>query len=43
MTKEKTEILQLRAELRSNFHLSLIDIELKEIIGTGSFGTQKLF
>uniref|UniRef100_A0A915EIG8 Protein kinase domain-containing protein n=1 Tax=Ditylenchus dipsaci TaxID=166011 RepID=A0A915EIG8_9BILA len=38
MTKEKAEILQLRAELRSIFHLSLIDIELREIIGSGSFG-----
>lgn len=38
MTKEKTEILQLRAELRSNYHLSLMDIDIKEIIGSGSFG-----
>lgn len=29
MTKEKAEILQLRAELRSAYHLSLIDVELK--------------
>ena len=38
MTKEKAEILQLRAELRSTHHLSLLDIELKEPIGNGSFG-----
>ncbi|KAI1708837.1 ankyrin repeats (3 copies) domain-containing protein [Ditylenchus destructor] len=38
MTKEKAEILQLRAELKSALHLSLADIELKDIIGSGSFG-----
>jgi len=38
MTKEKAEILQLRAEVRSTHHLSLLDIELKEPIGNGSFG-----
>jgi len=38
MTKEKAEILQLRAELRSTHHLSLLNIDLKEPIGNGSFG-----
>jgi hypothetical protein len=38
MTKEKAEILQLRAELTSMFHLSLVDVELREAIGSGSFG-----
>uniref|UniRef100_A0A183BKD9 Protein kinase domain-containing protein n=1 Tax=Globodera pallida TaxID=36090 RepID=A0A183BKD9_GLOPA len=38
MTKEKAEILQLRGELRSAHHLSLLDVELKEPIGNGSFG-----
>ncbi|KAL3111592.1 hypothetical protein niasHT_019939 [Heterodera trifolii] len=32
MTKEKAEILQLRGELRSAHHLSLLDVELKEPI-----------
>ncbi|KAI3414040.1 hypothetical protein GPALN_011506 [Globodera pallida] len=34
MTKEKAEILQLRGELRSAHHLSLLDVELKEPIGS---------
>lgn len=38
ITKEKTEILQLRNELDSSLHLSLIDIEIKGEIGQGSFG-----
>lgn len=38
ITKEKTEILQLRTELDSARHLSLMDIEIKGEIGQGSFG-----
>ncbi|CAD5214642.1 unnamed protein product [Bursaphelenchus okinawaensis] len=38
ITKEKTEILQLRTELDSASHLSLVDIEIKGEIGQGSFG-----
>ncbi|CAD5220579.1 unnamed protein product [Bursaphelenchus xylophilus] len=38
ITKEKTEILQLRTELDSSLHLSLVDIEIKGEIGQGSFG-----
>ncbi|XP_069795533.1 serine/threonine-protein kinase TNNI3K [Narcine bancroftii] len=38
MTKEKVDILLLRACLPSHFHLHLSDIEFHEIIGSGSFG-----
>ncbi|KAL4002105.1 Ankyrin repeats (3 copies) family protein [Acanthocheilonema viteae] len=38
MTKEKAEILQLRASLCSQFHLSLTDVDFQEAIGSGSFG-----
>uniref|UniRef100_A0A0N4ZEU3 Protein kinase domain-containing protein n=1 Tax=Parastrongyloides trichosuri TaxID=131310 RepID=A0A0N4ZEU3_PARTI len=38
MTKEKTEILQLRAHLPLSFQMSLLDVELHEVIGSGSFG-----
>ncbi|KAI6176629.1 Serine/threonine-protein kinase TNNI3K [Aphelenchoides bicaudatus] len=38
ITKEKAEILQLRGCLDSTFHLALMDIELLEAIGSGSFG-----
>ncbi|CEF66827.1 Serine/threonine-protein kinase TNNI3K [Strongyloides ratti] len=38
MTKEKTEILQLRARLPLSFQVSLLDVELQEVIGSGSFG-----
>lgn len=38
MTKEKAEILQLRASLSNQFHLSLTDVDFQEAIGSGSFG-----
>uniref|UniRef100_A0A8C3G2V5 Serine/threonine-protein kinase TNNI3K n=1 Tax=Cyclopterus lumpus TaxID=8103 RepID=A0A8C3G2V5_CYCLU len=38
MTKEKAEVLLLRASLPSHFHLQLSELEFKEIIGSGSFG-----
>ncbi|XP_033081194.1 serine/threonine-protein kinase TNNI3K isoform X3 [Trachypithecus francoisi] len=38
MTKEKADILLLRAGLPSHFHLQLSEIEFHEIIGSGSFG-----
>lgn len=38
MTKEKAEVLLLRAGLPSHFHLQLSEIEFHEIIGSGSFG-----
>uniref|UniRef100_A0A914Z6K9 Protein kinase domain-containing protein n=1 Tax=Panagrolaimus superbus TaxID=310955 RepID=A0A914Z6K9_9BILA len=38
ITKEKSDILLLRAKLKSSYHLSLPDIELRNIIGSGSFG-----
>lgn len=38
VTKEKAEILQLRASLCSQFHLSLTDVDFQEAIGSGSFG-----
>ncbi|XP_034355882.1 serine/threonine-protein kinase TNNI3K isoform X1 [Arvicanthis niloticus] len=38
MTKEKADVLLLRAELPSRFHLQLSEIEFHEIIGSGSFG-----
>ncbi|XP_040041238.2 serine/threonine-protein kinase TNNI3K isoform X2 [Gasterosteus aculeatus] len=38
MTKEKAEVLLLRASLPSQFHLQLPDLEFNEIIGSGSFG-----
>uniref|UniRef100_A0A4W3HVL9 Serine/threonine-protein kinase TNNI3K n=1 Tax=Callorhinchus milii TaxID=7868 RepID=A0A4W3HVL9_CALMI len=38
MTKEKSDVLLLRAGLPSQFHLQLSDIEFHEIIGSGSFG-----
>uniref|UniRef100_G3PEC0 Serine/threonine-protein kinase TNNI3K n=1 Tax=Gasterosteus aculeatus aculeatus TaxID=481459 RepID=G3PEC0_GASAC len=36
MTKEKTEVLLLRASLPSQFHLQLPDLEFNEIIGSGT-------
>ncbi|XP_003439857.1 serine/threonine-protein kinase TNNI3K [Oreochromis niloticus] len=38
MTKEKAEVLVLRASLPSHFHLQLSELEFNEIIGSGSFG-----
>ncbi|XP_075837144.1 serine/threonine-protein kinase TNNI3K isoform X1 [Microtus pennsylvanicus] len=38
MTKEKADVLLLRAGLPSWFHLQLSEIEFHEIIGSGSFG-----
>ncbi|KAK9519050.1 hypothetical protein VZT92_021804 [Zoarces viviparus] len=38
MTKEKAEVLLLRASLPSHYHLQLSELEFKEIIGSGSFG-----
>ncbi|XP_057243347.1 serine/threonine-protein kinase TNNI3K [Malurus melanocephalus] len=38
MTKEKADVLLLRAALPSHFHLQLSEIEFHEIIGSGSFG-----
>uniref|UniRef100_A0A4W4FUM3 Serine/threonine-protein kinase TNNI3K n=1 Tax=Electrophorus electricus TaxID=8005 RepID=A0A4W4FUM3_ELEEL len=38
MTKEKADILILRASLPANFHLQLSELEFNEIIGSGSFG-----
>lgn len=38
MTKEKAEVLVLRASLPSQFHLQLSELEFNEIIGSGSFG-----
>ena len=38
MTKEKAEILQLRASLPTQYHLSLTDIDFQEAVGAGSFG-----
>ncbi|XP_074817631.1 serine/threonine-protein kinase TNNI3K isoform X3 [Natator depressus] len=38
MTKEKADVLLLRAGLPSHFHLQLSEIEFHEIIGSGSFG-----
>uniref|UniRef100_W5LBI9 Serine/threonine-protein kinase TNNI3K n=1 Tax=Astyanax mexicanus TaxID=7994 RepID=W5LBI9_ASTMX len=38
MTKEKADILLLRASLPSNFQLQLSELEFNEIIGSGSFG-----
>ncbi|MFH4975983.1 hypothetical protein AB6A40_002692 [Gnathostoma spinigerum] len=38
MTKEKAEILQLRASLPNVFHLSLSDVDFQEAVGSGSFG-----
>uniref|UniRef100_A0A8C4ENH1 Serine/threonine-protein kinase TNNI3K n=1 Tax=Dicentrarchus labrax TaxID=13489 RepID=A0A8C4ENH1_DICLA len=38
MTKEKAEVLLLRASLPSQFHLQLSELEFNEIIGSGSFG-----
>uniref|UniRef100_A0A0M3IFS7 Protein kinase domain-containing protein n=1 Tax=Ascaris lumbricoides TaxID=6252 RepID=A0A0M3IFS7_ASCLU len=38
MTKEKAEILQLRASLANSFHLSLSDVDFQEAVGSGSFG-----
>uniref|UniRef100_A0A8C6UKZ6 TNNI3 interacting kinase n=1 Tax=Neogobius melanostomus TaxID=47308 RepID=A0A8C6UKZ6_9GOBI len=36
MTKEKAEVLLLRATLPSHFHLQLSELEFNEIIGSGS-------
>ncbi|KAM6166974.1 LOW QUALITY PROTEIN: serine/threonine-protein kinase TNNI3K-like [Erethizon dorsatum] len=38
MTKEKADVLLLRAGLPSHFHPQLSEIEFHEIIGSGSFG-----
>ncbi|XP_034036694.1 serine/threonine-protein kinase TNNI3K [Thalassophryne amazonica] len=38
MTKEKAEVLLLRASLPPHFHLQLSELEFHEIIGSGSFG-----
>ncbi|XP_028442675.1 serine/threonine-protein kinase TNNI3K isoform X1 [Perca flavescens] len=38
MTKEKAEVLLLRANLPSHFHLQLSELEFNELIGSGSFG-----
>ncbi|KAG3283383.1 serine/threonine-protein kinase TNNI3K [Ictidomys tridecemlineatus] len=38
ITKEKADVLLLRAGLPSHFHLQLSEIEFHEIIGSGSFG-----
>ncbi|KAK2841519.1 hypothetical protein Q7C36_013098 [Tachysurus vachellii] len=38
MTKEKADVLILRASLPSHFHLQLSELEFHEIIGSGSFG-----
>ncbi|NWY73922.1 TNI3K kinase, partial [Erithacus rubecula] len=38
MTKEKADVLLLRAGLPAHFHLQLSEIEFHEIIGSGSFG-----
>ncbi|KAI6187748.1 Serine/threonine-protein kinase TNNI3K [Aphelenchoides besseyi] len=38
ITKEKAEVLQLRDKMDSGYRLSLMDIELLEPIGSGSFG-----
>ncbi|KAI1889245.1 hypothetical protein AGOR_G00177160 [Albula goreensis] len=38
MTKEKADVLLLRASLPSHFHLQLSELEFNEIIGSGSFG-----
>ncbi|XP_067661812.1 serine/threonine-protein kinase TNNI3K-like [Haliotis asinina] len=38
MTREKIDVLQLRATLPSRFHLQITDIEFQETIGSGSFG-----
>uniref|UniRef100_A0A2C9L8D7 Protein kinase domain-containing protein n=2 Tax=Biomphalaria glabrata TaxID=6526 RepID=A0A2C9L8D7_BIOGL len=38
MTKEKIDVLQLRANLSHQFHLQITDLEFQETIGSGSFG-----
>ncbi|XP_068176018.1 serine/threonine-protein kinase TNNI3K isoform X2 [Antennarius striatus] len=38
MTKEKAEVLLIRASLPSHFHLPLSELEFSEMIGSGSFG-----
>ncbi|KAL8562937.1 hypothetical protein ACOMHN_004629 [Nucella lapillus] len=38
MTKEKIDVLQLRATLPHQFHLQITDLDFHEVIGTGSFG-----
>ncbi|XP_050411148.2 serine/threonine-protein kinase TNNI3K [Patella vulgata] len=38
MTREKIDVLHLRATLPHQFHLQLLDIECQEVIGSGSFG-----
>ncbi|XP_040262638.1 serine/threonine-protein kinase TNNI3K isoform X1 [Bufo bufo] len=38
LTKEKADVLLLRASLPSHFHLQMSEIEFHEIIGSGSFG-----
>uniref|UniRef100_A0A915HP45 Protein kinase domain-containing protein n=1 Tax=Romanomermis culicivorax TaxID=13658 RepID=A0A915HP45_ROMCU len=38
ITKEKAEILQLRATLPNQFHVALSDIDFQESVGSGSFG-----
>ncbi|GFO12240.1 serine/threonine-protein kinase tnni3k-like [Plakobranchus ocellatus] len=38
MTREKIDVLQLRATLSHQFHLQITDLEFQETIGSGSFG-----
>ncbi|XP_064617011.1 serine/threonine-protein kinase TNNI3K-like [Liolophura sinensis] len=38
ITREKIDVLQLRASLPHQFHLLITDMEFQEVIGTGSFG-----
>ncbi|MGH0147829.1 UNVERIFIED_CONTAM: hypothetical protein FKN15_048049 [Acipenser sinensis] len=38
MTKEKADVLLLRASLPSQYHLQLSELEFNEMIGSGSFG-----
>ncbi|KAH3794040.1 serine/threonine-protein kinase TNNI3K-like [Dreissena polymorpha] len=38
MTREKIEVLQLRADLPHQFHILISDIDFQDVIGSGSFG-----
>ncbi|KAL4218676.1 Serine/threonine-protein kinase tnni3k [Mactra antiquata] len=38
MTREKIDVLQLRADLPHQFHILISDIEFNDVIGSGSFG-----
>ncbi|XP_053380307.1 serine/threonine-protein kinase TNNI3K-like [Mercenaria mercenaria] len=38
MTREKIDVLQLRADLPHHFHILISDIEFNDVIGSGSFG-----